>query len=147
MNNKGVTLIELLIVIVVLGIISAFAIPAVGDIITNTEKEAVLQDARAIESAARLYCGQKTCTSTELAGLTWSDLSSGVEVFDADLYEETDGDGTADTLVASYSGGEWTVILTANAAGTTTGGEYSFGASAGTGAVPSSSTKDQVFIP
>ena len=36
MNNKGVTLIELLIVIVVVGIVSAFGIVAVGDIIKNT---------------------------------------------------------------------------------------------------------------
>lgn len=36
MNNKGVTLIELLIVIVVVGIVSAFGIVTVGDIIKNT---------------------------------------------------------------------------------------------------------------
>ncbi len=36
MSNKGVTLVELLIVIVVMGIVSAFGIVAVGDIIKNT---------------------------------------------------------------------------------------------------------------
>ena len=40
-NNKGVTLVELLIVIVVMGIIAAFAIPAVGTIITNTNKNKI----------------------------------------------------------------------------------------------------------
>ena len=43
-NNKGVTLVELLIVIVVMGIIAAFAIPAVGTIIENTQKDSMLLD-------------------------------------------------------------------------------------------------------
>lgn len=55
-NNKGVTLVELLVVIVVMGIIAGFAIPAVGGIISNANKDAVLNDAIQIENAARLYC-------------------------------------------------------------------------------------------
>lgn len=40
MNSKGVTLIELLIVIVVMGIIAAFAIPAYGNIINDASEKA-----------------------------------------------------------------------------------------------------------
>ena len=82
-NNKGVTLVELLIVIVVMGIIAAFAIPAVGTIIENTNRDAVLNDAFQVENAARLYCVSNTCadgvvlTDTQLApfieGITWAD--------------------------------------------------------------------------
>lgn len=39
LNSKGVTLIELLIVIVVMGIIAAFAIPSVGMIIKNLKED------------------------------------------------------------------------------------------------------------
>lgn len=39
MNNKGVTLIELLIVVVVLGIVSSIAVLSVGEILENTRKK------------------------------------------------------------------------------------------------------------
>jgi prepilin-type N-terminal cleavage/methylation domain-containing protein len=71
-NNKGVTLVELLIVIVVMGIIAAFAIPAVGTIIENTNRDAVLNDAYQVENAARLYCVSTTCTADQ--ALLFTDL-------------------------------------------------------------------------
>lgn len=114
-NNKGVTLVELLIVIVVMGIIAAFAIPAVGTIIENTQKDAILADALAIESAAKLYCSQTTCDADE--DLTWTDLQNYVEGLDATYYDFTNNSG----IVATKSGGKWTVDL--EAAGT---GEWEF---------------------
>lgn len=56
MNNKAVTLVELLIVIVVMGIISAFSVISVGNIIENTNQKVddgnveILEDA--IQKAA-----------------------------------------------------------------------------------------------
>ena len=115
MNNKGVTLIELLIVIVVLGIISAFAIPAVGTIIENTEKDAILADAIAIENAAKLYCAQTTCTSTQTLG--WDgQLEDYVQSFDDTYYEHTDPTDT--TTLATLSNGDWTVTLEKDGDGT-----------------------------
>ncbi|MFP4078643.1 MAG: type II secretion system protein, partial [Candidatus Izemoplasmataceae bacterium] len=55
-NEKGVTLVELLIVIVILGIIAAISVPAVGNIVSNAEKDALLGDATNLESAIDLYC-------------------------------------------------------------------------------------------
>lgn len=86
-NNKGVTLVELLIVIVVMGIISAFAIPAVGTIIENTQKDAVYADALAVESAAKLYCSQTTCDSDQT--LTEAQLTPYVEGLDWTAYTTT----------------------------------------------------------
>jgi len=141
MNNKGVTLIELLIVIVVLGIISAFAIPAVGSIISNTEKDAVLADALAIENAAKTYCGSKTCTATELAGLTWDNVSEYISSFDETLYEETDDVAPAGaTLVAQNGSGDWVVTLTKAAANA----DAVYGFTAG---VPSDSDRTSVTGP
>ena len=108
-NNKGVTLVELLIVIVVMGIIAAFAIPAVGQIITNTQKDASLADALAVENAAKLYCSQTTCTSTQQ--LTWTQISGYVEGVDATYYDMVNtGHGTAG-VVAVKSSGDWQVYL------------------------------------
>ena len=54
-NKRGVTLVELLAVIIILGIIAAIAIPTIGNLIENQKRNAAeLQWANIIE-AARLY--------------------------------------------------------------------------------------------
>ena len=54
-NEKGLTLIELLAVIVILAIVSAIAIPAIGNIIDNTRYNAVKADGINVLNAANLY--------------------------------------------------------------------------------------------
>lgn len=55
MNNRAVTLVELLIVIVVMGIIAALAIPALGDTVYNMRVAGVRNDLELIEEAAKYY--------------------------------------------------------------------------------------------
>jgi type IV pilus assembly protein PilA len=72
-NQRGLTLVELLAVIVILGIISAIAVPSIGKIISNTEKDAKVAEAKQIISAARLYVASEDpgdTTLTNLAALT-----------------------------------------------------------------------------
>lgn len=54
-NEKGLTLVELLAVIVILGIIAAIAIPSIGNIIDNSRIKAVKADAQNALSAANMY--------------------------------------------------------------------------------------------
>jgi len=54
-NQKGFTLVELLAVIVILGIIAAIAIPAIGHIINKTDDKAKVSNALQIIDAAKLY--------------------------------------------------------------------------------------------
>lgn len=54
-NEKGLTLIELLAVIVILGIIAAIAVPSIGGIIDKTKDDAKKAEAIMIFEAARLY--------------------------------------------------------------------------------------------
>lgn len=54
MNNKGVTLIELLVVLVVMGIIAVIAVPAVGRILDNARSDAIELEADAVENGLRL---------------------------------------------------------------------------------------------
>ncbi|MBU1020017.1 MAG: prepilin-type N-terminal cleavage/methylation domain-containing protein [Firmicutes bacterium] len=108
-NNKGVTLIELLIVIVVMGIIAAFAIPAVGTIIDNTNKDAVIADALAVENAANLYCASTQCDSD--VALTWAQV--GPFVSGLDIAEYTIATNIVQRNAATDG---WTVNLPKNTA-------------------------------
>lgn len=53
-NQKGLTLIELLAVIVILGIIAAIAVPAIGNIMDNSRKDAHIANAEMFVNAARM---------------------------------------------------------------------------------------------
>lgn len=54
-NRKGVTLVELLAVLVILGIIAAIAIPTIGNLIDNSRQRAAEAEWTNIQEAARLY--------------------------------------------------------------------------------------------
>lgn len=55
LNQKGLTLVELLAVIVILGIIAAIAVPAIGNIIANTKYNAAKADAINALNAANMH--------------------------------------------------------------------------------------------
>lgn len=53
-NQKGMTLVELLAVLVILGIIAAIAIPMIGNTIKDSKEKAILADAQTILSGAKI---------------------------------------------------------------------------------------------
>ncbi|MET4559028.1 type IV pilus assembly protein PilA [Lysinibacillus parviboronicapiens] len=67
-NEKGLTLIELLAVIVILAIISAIAIPAIGNIIENSRYNAVKADAINVLNAGQLYYTENPAGDTNATG-------------------------------------------------------------------------------
>ncbi|PLR93711.1 type IV pilin protein [Bacillus sp. T33-2] len=54
-DQRGLTLVELLAVIVILGIIAAIAVPSIGNVIAKSREDAIKADALQILDAARLY--------------------------------------------------------------------------------------------
>ncbi|MGL6009577.1 MAG: type II secretion system protein, partial [Culicoidibacterales bacterium] len=59
-NQKGITLVELLAVMVIVGIIAAISIPAIGNLIENTRKDAFIATAQNVTEAARLVVAQNS---------------------------------------------------------------------------------------
>lgn len=63
-NEKGLTLVELLAVIVILAIIAAIAIPAIGNIVQNSRDKAILADALNIIAGAKIAHMEGACNAS-----------------------------------------------------------------------------------
>lgn len=93
-NERGLTLIELLAVIVILGIIAAIAVPSIGKIIDNSKKDAQVAEALQIINAAKLsYASDSSVTS-------WENSSSLSEFLD---------NVDDDDFTVTYSAGSYTL--------------------------------------
>ena len=97
-NEKGLTLIELLAVIVILAIVAAIAVPAIGNIINNSKDRAVLAEASNILSGAKIAMTDGACKAT-------ADTCSKDEL--GPYVEGVTGTGV--DFGASKSGNEWSV--------------------------------------
>lgn len=81
-DERGLTLVELLVVVVILGIIAAIAVVAIGGIIENSKKDAMVADAKQMVSASKLYTASNQVadkTVLDFKGTTGTDVSSYVD--------------------------------------------------------------------
>jgi type IV pilus assembly protein PilA len=72
-KNKGFTLVEIMIVVVIIGLLASMAIPAFQKVRTNSQDKAVLNNARQLSAASDQYYlenGVSTVTVTDLLGPT-----------------------------------------------------------------------------
>ena len=72
-TTKGFTLVEIMIVVVIIGLLAAMAIPAFQKVRTNSQDKAVLNNARQISAAGDQYYlenGVSTVTLSDLLGPT-----------------------------------------------------------------------------
>jgi type IV pilus assembly protein PilA len=72
-STKGFTLVEIMIVVVIIGLLAAMAIPAFQKVRTNSQDKAVLNNARQISAGADQYYlenGVSSCALTDIIGPT-----------------------------------------------------------------------------
>ncbi|MBQ6446983.1 MAG: type II secretion system protein [Bacillus sp. (in: Bacteria)] len=100
-NEKGLTLIELLAVIVILGIIAAIAVPSIAGIIQNSKEDAVKADAITVLNAAKNYVAA-------------NDIPNDGEIDQAELQSYVSGLKTTfgDYVVTSTDGINFTLTTT-----------------------------------
>ena len=81
-NRKGVTLVELLAVVVILGIIAAIAVPTIGGLIARQQANADTATYNAIIDAAELYGGTAAFTLDDLIDGDFIDIKDNEFSFD-----------------------------------------------------------------
>jgi prepilin-type N-terminal cleavage/methylation domain-containing protein len=116
MNNKGITLIEMLVTITILGIVSAISIPSATTIFENAEKDEILSYAVTLERAAKNYCRQDNYVSCPAGTeLTYAELSPFINNIDTS-YEMlvTVGGGLRNFFVYYAKEGEFSFPYTEN---------------------------------
>ncbi|MFL0583103.1 prepilin-type N-terminal cleavage/methylation domain-containing protein [Solibacillus silvestris] len=97
-NEKGLSLVELLAVIVILGIVAAIAVPAIGNIIQNSRDRAVLAEASSVLAGAKIAHTEGKCDAAANGGCTGTVLNDYV-----------DGITLTDSTVVTLSGGNWSI--------------------------------------
>lgn len=107
-NQKGMTLVELLAVLVILGIIAAIAIPMIGNMIENSQTKAAANEALNIIAGAKLADsnGVKGTTEGNVTTFSKSDL---VEYVDEDNFTSVTKTVKKDTDGKKVTSVEWAI--------------------------------------
>jgi type IV pilus assembly protein PilA len=93
MNNKskkGFTLVEIMIVVVIIGLLAAMAIPAFQKVRSTSQEKAVTNNLRQIASAAQQYFLEEGATTVGLTDLVGSDkYINSIETVASETYPAT----------------------------------------------------------
>lgn len=89
LNKKGFSLVELMIVVVIMGILIAVAIPLYGAVTTNAKNKTCASNIDTIENAAVIYYTNTGAPATDIDQLTFEGGSAPVCPWGEEMNKET----------------------------------------------------------
>ena len=98
-NRKGFTLVELMVVVVIIGVLTAIAVPVYQNVVANAETNAINANIRILDSAVSMYSVQNQVTDLSGVDITSAEGKAGGTDISPYLQEWPSGPGTTEYKV------------------------------------------------
>jgi type IV pilus assembly protein PilA len=105
-SKKGFTLVEIMIVVVIIGLLAAMAVPAFQKVRETSQSKAILNNLRQVASAGQQYLLETGATEVTGASLVTAEYLNTINKLGAEDYDALSVSADGGTLTLDTPGGE-----------------------------------------